>query len=221
MRKSSVVGLAILLLSIPLMRAQESSSQDHGAAHVAISGHNIQLQHAGTVTCPAGAEHLKHAVTLLVYVDATGKVTGAKVISAKPSAVDAAAVDAVKASTFSPVLRNGKPESGRKIVWVMFRGDGSPGVTADKVDQPPVPLVTPQAMYTKQAEEKHFTGEVMVFALVGEDGKVTDAGALTSAPYGMDAKAVQAVQQYRFSPARKNGQPVAEMITIAINFRQY
>ena len=39
-----------------------------------------------------------------------------------------------------------------------------------------------------------------------------------SAGYGLDAKAAEAVGQYEFSPATKDGKPVAARIHIETNF---
>jgi TonB family protein len=38
---------------------------------------------------------------------------------------------------------------------------------------------------------------------------------------GLDEKAIEAVRQWKFDPARKNGQPVAVQINVEVNFRLY
>jgi TonB family protein len=38
---------------------------------------------------------------------------------------------------------------------------------------------------------------------------------------GLDQKAVEAVKQWKFDPARKDGTPVAVMISILVDFRLY
>jgi outer membrane biosynthesis protein TonB len=38
---------------------------------------------------------------------------------------------------------------------------------------------------------------------------------------GLDEKALEAVQKYRFKPAMKDGKPVAAMIGVEVNFRLY
>jgi protein TonB len=38
---------------------------------------------------------------------------------------------------------------------------------------------------------------------------------------GLDEKAVEAVQQYKFEPAMRNGEPVAVEVNIEVNFRLY
>jgi TonB family protein len=38
---------------------------------------------------------------------------------------------------------------------------------------------------------------------------------------GLDEKAVEAVRQWRFEPAKKDGHPVPVMINVEVNFRLY
>jgi len=38
---------------------------------------------------------------------------------------------------------------------------------------------------------------------------------------GLDEKALEAVQRYRFRPAMKDGRPVSAMINVEVNFRLY
>jgi len=42
---------------------------------------------------------------------------------------------------------------------------------------------------------------------------------MQSAGYGLDAEAAEAVQQYRFAPATKEGKPVAARIHVQVDFR--
>jgi protein TonB len=38
---------------------------------------------------------------------------------------------------------------------------------------------------------------------------------------GLDEKAIEAVKQYRFRPATKNGRPVAVYVAVVVDFRLY
>ncbi len=38
---------------------------------------------------------------------------------------------------------------------------------------------------------------------------------------GLDEKAIEAVRQWRFEPAKKDGTPVAVQINVEVNFRLY
>jgi len=38
---------------------------------------------------------------------------------------------------------------------------------------------------------------------------------------GLDQKAIEAVSRWRFDPGRRDGQPVAVLVDIQVNFRVY
>jgi len=62
---------------------------------------------------------------------------------------------------------------------------------------------------------------VEISLVVDAAGKPQDACLFRSAGYGLDAQAAKAVQQYEFAPATLDGKPVAERITIEVNFATY
>lgn len=53
---------------------------------------------------------------------------------------------------------------------------------------------------------------------VGEDGIPRDLRVVRSLGFGLDEKAMEALKQWRFQPARVNGQPAAVPATIEVNF---
>lgn len=63
------------------------------------------------------------------------------------------------------------------------------------------------------------TGIVLVRAVIGPDGKVQNAKIARSLRPDLDEKALEAVKQWRFKPAEKDGHKVAVLITIEVNFR--
>jgi len=58
-----------------------------------------------------------------------------------------------------------------------------------------------------------------VSLVVSAQGKPQNVCLMKSVGYGLDAKAAEAVQQYKFAPAVKDGAPVASRIHIEVNFR--
>jgi len=60
---------------------------------------------------------------------------------------------------------------------------------------------------------------VIVEATIGPDGKVIDAKVLRSIPL-LDQAALDAVQQWEYTPVLLNGVPVPVVITVTINFKQ-
>jgi protein TonB len=50
-------------------------------------------------------------------------------------------------------------------------------------------------------------------------GKPQDVCLTQSVGYGLDAKAAEAVQEYQFNPAIKDGKPVAARIVVQVKFQ--
>jgi TonB family protein len=119
-----------------------------------------------------------------------------------------------------------------------FAGDAPPGVTitgpgSDPADSPrraarlcdlaitPPRLtkhVNPIPSAEAQAHQK--VGTVWLDVLVDDTGRVADARVTHSIDreYGGDASAVATVKQWAFSPATRNGRPIAVVVTVLITF---
>jgi len=63
-------------------------------------------------------------------------------------------------------------------------------------------------------------GTVLLGLVVGVDGLPRDVKIVSSLDKDLDAKCIQAVQQWRFQPALKDGQPVEAPIKVRIEFRR-
>jgi protein TonB len=61
-------------------------------------------------------------------------------------------------------------------------------------------------------------GTVSVSALVGVDGKVTDAKVLSSPHPELNDLAMSAVKQWEFEPAKKAGQAIPFTVNVTVNF---
>jgi TonB family protein len=57
--------------------------------------------------------------------------------------------------------------------------------------------------------------------IVGPDGKPRDIRVQRGIGMGLDQKAIEAVQQWRFDPATKDGRPVAVQISVEVSFKLY
>jgi TonB family protein len=83
----------------------------------------------------------------------------------------------------------------------------------------PVLIRKTEPEYTEEARAAHFQGTVTLSARVNTDGVPEDMRVVRSLGMGLDEKAIDAVKQWRFRPATEDGQPVASMSTIEVNFR--
>lgn len=85
----------------------------------------------------------------------------------------------------------------------------------------PKPIYDPDPDYSEEARKAHWQGTVLLWVVVGPDGKVHDVKVSRTLGLGLDEKAVEAVRTWKFDPARKNGQAVAVEMTIEVNFHMY
>ena len=73
--------------------------------------------------------------------------------------------------------------------------------------------------YTEEARRAGLEGEVLLEIVVGPDGGVSEVRVLRRLGAGLDEEAVEAVRQWRFSPARRLGSPVAVIVEVAMDFK--
>jgi TonB family protein len=62
------------------------------------------------------------------------------------------------------------------------------------------------------------TGEVLIALIVNSGGLPVSVHVVRSVDREIDASAVEAFQQWRFDPARKDGEPAAVRVTVEILF---
>jgi protein TonB len=85
----------------------------------------------------------------------------------------------------------------------------------------PKAVFAPDATYTTEARRAKLQGTCALELIVEPDGRTGDIHVTRSLGGGLDEKAVEAIQQWRFQPAMKAGQPVAARITAEVTFRVY
>lgn len=85
--------------------------------------------------------------------------------------------------------------------------------------RPPTLLREVKAAYTEEARQRGRQGEVLLEIVVRRDGSVSDVKVLRGLGHGLDERAVDAVRQWRFSPASRMGQPVDVVVTVAVEFK--
>jgi protein TonB len=108
-------------------------------------------------------------------------------------------------------------------------GDGPPPPPAPPPPPPPQPVrlhsgmqapvktVHVDPVYPALAQSSRKEGIVILEAVIDARGAVESVRVLRSQPL-LDAAAVAAVQQWRFTPALLNGQPVPVVMTVTVNF---
>jgi TonB family protein len=85
----------------------------------------------------------------------------------------------------------------------------------------PKPIFTPDPEYSEEARKAKFQGTVVLWLVIGPDGKAHEIRVARALGMGLDEKAVEAVRTWRFDPAKKDGQPVAVQMNVEVSFRLY
>jgi TonB family protein len=76
------------------------------------------------------------------------------------------------------------------------------------------------AQYTDDARQANYEGICVVSLIVNAQGDPVNVRAVRPIGMGLDQKAIEAVRQYKFKPAMKDGKtPVPVMVTIEVDFR--
>jgi periplasmic protein TonB len=91
--------------------------------------------------------------------------------------------------------------------------DLGPGITPPRV----VHQVNPAASSNSRGFK--LSGTVLIGLVVSSKGAPLSVHVVRSLDADVDESAVKAVQEWRFEPARKDGNPVAVRVTVEIRFR--
>jgi len=85
----------------------------------------------------------------------------------------------------------------------------------------PRPIYDPDPDYSDAARKANYQGSILMWLVVGPEGRPHNIRAQRSLGMGLDEKAVAAVNTWRFQPATLNGQPVAVEVNVEVRFRLY
>jgi TonB family protein len=102
-------------------------------------------------------------------------------------------------------------------------GSGPPGIFPAGKRGVTVPQVifNPEPSFSDEARKSKAQGIVLLLVVVGKDGHTYDIRVGQSLGMGLDERAIEAVNRWRFRPATLNGQPVATQIAVQVDFRLY
>jgi periplasmic protein TonB len=105
------------------------------------------------------------------------------------------------------------PGYGGGIGGGVFRVGG--GVSAPRA------IYDPDPEYSEEARKAKYQGSVVLWVVIGPDGRPRSVRVARSLGMGLDEKALEAVGKWRFEPALKDGHPVAVQVNIEVAFRLY
>jgi TonB family protein len=104
-------------------------------------------------------------------------------------------------------------------------GSGSNGGTGGGPYRPGSGITPPSLIkevkpdYTEEARRRGVTGDVELEIVVRRDGSVGDVRLMRGLGSGLDQRAIDAVRQWRFSPALRQGAAVDVAVEVAVEFK--
>jgi protein TonB len=85
----------------------------------------------------------------------------------------------------------------------------------------PQAISTPDPEYTEEARNAKTQGTCVLWLIVDDQGRPRDIRVVRGLGFGLDARAMDAVKQWRFQPAMKDGHPVNVQISVEVGFKLY
>ena len=76
----------------------------------------------------------------------------------------------------------------------------------------------PTPEYSDDGRKGRIQGVVELLIVVKADGTVDFQNVRKALGYGLDQKAIEAVRRWKFLPGKKDGIPVATLVSVSVNF---
>lgn len=192
---------------------------------------------------PLAWGYLTGRATIMIAVDASGKLTDSLAISYTQPYFARAALTALRQWTYEPARSNGRPVGVTKRIEFKFGVDGpvvvsqNVSVFADELLRRIVPeesgyraydiqeidgklnairMVRPA--YTKEMEARGLSGTVTLAYYVDEQGRVRLPVVLNDADPDLASQAVEAMKKWQFEPPTRHGQPVLVWVRQDVRF---
>ncbi len=90
-------------------------------------------------------------------------------------------------------------------------------IRVSQLVQPPRKIVDARPVYPEIARIAHVEGTVVIEAIVDPMGRIDHLRVVRSVP-PLDAAALDAVRQWRYTPSVLNGEPIAVLMTVTVRF---
>lgn len=96
--------------------------------------------------------------------------------------------------------------------------DGERIYLGSEVDTKAVILKKPEPPITRESLRHSIHDKVVLYAILGANGRVSNLIVVQQIPYGLTQKAMEAALHIKFRPARKDGEFVSEWVKIEYEF---
>jgi TonB family protein len=167
---------------------------------------------------------IEGTVTLEAAVDRQGNIKIHRIVKGLGYGLDERAIGTVLDWKFAPALRNGVLVEAITQIDVDFKLP----ITLDlqiKLDQKGAVIISPiivsrvEPVYSEEARQARYQGTVVLEATIHKDGTVSVGKVVRNLGLGLDENAIEAVNQWKFQPAMRNGEPVSVTVNVQVHFK--
>jgi TonB family protein len=220
------VAVATLLIAIPLAAVHVSYraiASDSDSPVPTVDQYTIPPLYSDE----ARALGIEGNVTVEVHIAGDGAVKRVQVVKGVGHGLDENALVAVRDWRFIPARRNRIPVEASTQIDVEFNlrnAELNEEIANDMATRIGPGVVPPQIVhrvepqYLAEPRQKELTGPVILDAVILEDGIPKIIRVIQSMDWELDEVAINALKQWRFSPAMKDGIPVKVRMNIAVAF---
>ena len=219
------VAIVTLLIALPLAAMHVSHTavaSDSDSAVPTVDQYTIPPLYSDE----ARAQGIEGNVTVEVRIAGEGVVKRVQVVKGLGHGLDENALLAVRDWRFIPARRNGIPVEASTQIDVEFNlrnAELNEEIANDMAMRIGPGVVPPQIVHRVEpqysvASVEERTGSVILDAVILEDGIPKIIRVIQSMNWELDEVAINALKQWRFSPAMKDGTPVRVRMNIAVAF---
>jgi TonB family protein len=168
------------------------------------------------------------AATLEVAINRQGQPGDLQVVEEHGDGAGKAAAETVARWRFQPGRVNGSPRESTGTFLLECRDSKALGADADQATpamkvgngvSAPVLLHKVEPEYSEAARKAKFQGSLAVYLRVNPSGRAEQMCVVRMLGLGMDEKAMEAINQWRFRPGMKAGVAVPMPATVEVHFR--
>ena len=223
--KTFALAAIVMVAPISSQIAPASDQQERVYRHddPGVSAPKLTFEMRPTYTAAARQAGVQGSMMIEAVVGVDGRPRDVVVTRSldREHGLDAQGVEAVKAWRFKPGTFDGKSVPVRVEIELTFglryRGPSNDGGHDRSV---PAVLFDQKPVYTEAAMKARIEGSVELECLVGTDGVPREIRVVRSLDtvHGLDQNAVDALREWRFAPARVDGNDVPARVTIEMTF---
>ena len=171
--------------------------------------------------CPADGGF----VIVSLKIDEDG-MPGQVALEEPADAMGDAALKAIQSWRFQPGSLNGKPRTASANIEMECRaatavaaGPAPSGSTAAPVLHAPSIVNKVEPAYSEEARRAKMQGTVTILLVVDPSGHAVNMRVLRELGAGLDEKAMEAINQWRWKPGTRDGKAVATEARVDVSFR--